>query len=88
MPAGTKGSAGTKGPAGTEGPAGPEARTVSTVQAGLPWWALALAVAAFTAFFALTAAPASADPAPDAAGAGPVARVVAFVQLALGALTA
>ncbi|MEU8552048.1 hypothetical protein [Streptomyces roseoverticillatus] len=76
MPAGTKGSAGTK------------ARTTSTAQAGLPWWALALAVAAFTGFFALLASPASADPGADAAGTGAVARVVAFVQLALGELAA
>ncbi|MFF7020318.1 hypothetical protein ACFY97_04800 [Streptomyces klenkii] len=75
-------------PAGRKATAGPKARTAGTVQTGLPWWALALAVAAFAGFFALLASPASADPGPDATGAGTVARVVAFVQLALGELAA
>ncbi|PSJ24161.1 hypothetical protein B7P34_34880 [Streptosporangium nondiastaticum] len=75
-------------PAGTKVSAGSKARTTSIAQAYLPWWALALAVAIFTAFFALLSSPASADPGAGAAGAGAVDHVVAFVQLALGRLAA
>ncbi|MCQ8771415.1 hypothetical protein V7793_35185 [Streptomyces sp. KLMMK] len=65
-------------------PAGTKARTPGTVQTRLPWWALALAAAAFTVFCTLLAAPATADSGPDPAASGTVARVVAFVRLALG----
>ncbi|MFF7728144.1 hypothetical protein [Streptomyces sp. NPDC008001] len=69
-------------------PAGTKDRTPHAVQTGLPWWGLALAAAAFLTFFALLASPASADPGPEAAGPGTVARVVAYVQLVLGELAA
>ncbi|MEU4211917.1 hypothetical protein AB0F13_18250 [Streptomyces sp. NPDC026206] len=48
-------------------------------QTRLPWWALALPIAAFVALFCLPASPASADSGPGAGG-GSMARVVQLVR--------
>ncbi|MCD9142363.1 hypothetical protein [Streptomyces albireticuli] len=63
-----------------------------TAQTRLPWWALVLPVVAFVTLLALLTSPASAtdavEPGAGTAGPGTVARVVDFVQHALGRLAA